>query len=91
MADKKSLDELRRDISALRESLASTRKALKGQPVVIPSDGELKPNPAWHEFERMLKEYRLALKDLDTLEAGQKKPVSESKLGDMKDKFRLVV
>ena len=91
MADKKSLDELRRDVSALRDCLASTRKAINGQPVVIPSDGELKPNPAWHEFERMLKEYRLALKDLDTLEAGKKQPISASKLGDMKDKFRLVV
>lgn len=91
MADKQSIAELRRDISALRRTLADTRKALKGQPIVIPMDGTLKPNPAWIEFQKMMKEYRLSLKALDELEAAEKKPEKASNLHDMQNKFRMIV
>ena len=91
MADKQSVAELRRDISILRRTLAETRKALKGQPIVIPMDGTVKPNPAWTEFQRMMKEYRLSLKALDELEAAEKKPEKASNLHDMQHKFRMIV
>jgi hypothetical protein len=76
---------LANDVLFMRHKLAETRRALESQPVVIPYDNGggqsgIRANPAFAEYEKLLKSYTQAYDALkDALgNAGKVKPVQVS-------------
>ena len=68
---------LRAEADFMRSKLEETRKALKGQSVVIPYDNGggqvgIRANPAFAEYERLGRAYHATLRALAEIDGGRK-------------------
>lgn len=76
MAANRDLKELKASIDFMRDRLGKTREALADADVVIPYDNGggqtgLRANPAYSEYEKLLKAYQKALTLYDELAEGK--------------------
>lgn len=83
------LKELNVNARFMKRVLARTRKALKDQQVVIPYDNGggqigIRANPAFGEYERLLKSYCSTLRAIDEAEGSKKGAREVSRLGRIK-------
>lgn len=67
--DREEVRELAENVLFMRRKLAETRKGLEEAPVVIPYDNGggqvgIRANPAYAEYEKLLKSYTQALSEL---------------------------
>jgi len=85
--DRADVCELAENVLFMRRKLAETRKGLEGKPVVIPYDNGggqtgIRANPAYAEYEKLLRSYTQALDALKSAlgAAGKVKPVNVAKV-----------
>lgn len=82
--------ELARSVLFMRQKLKETRIALAKQPIVIPDERMgVRENPAFAAYEKLNKEYRISLKELEEISGYRNKSKSSGKLIDMKKQFKV--
>ncbi len=70
MAEKKDIDEMKKNITCMRKKLAEARNDLLNQPFVVEYDNGggqsgVRENPFFPAYEKLLKSYQSLLKQID--------------------------